>query len=306
MPDISLICPCYNEVDVVDVFLEEVLSVLNEIGRPYEIIFVNDGSTDDTLEKLKSLKAQNSFIRILNLSRNFGKEAALTAGIDNAKGEVIIPIDVDLQHPPRLLIQFIEKWQNGYEVVLGKRKNRETESSVKRLTATLFYKLTQKISNVYVPENVGDFRLMTRKVVNAIKQLPENQRFMKGLFAWVGFKTAVVEFDVAQRHAGKTSFNIWKLWNFALDGITSFSTVPLRIWSYIGLIISFMALLYGNIVLVQTFIFGIDAPGYASTIISILFLGGIQLIGIGVLGEYIGRIYMESKRRPAYIIENEY
>jgi len=305
-PVISLICPCYNEEDVVEKFFDEVAIILEDIGRAYEVVFVNDGSRDKTLEKLLALQKKHENIRIINLSRNFGKESALTAGLDVSKGEAVIPIDVDLQHPPELIKEFIQKWDEGFDVVLAKRKNRTTESMPKKVSATLFYKFQQKISQIDIPENVGDYRLMSRKVVEAIKQLPENQRFMKGLFAWVGFKATTIEYEVANRYAGVTTFNGWKLWNFALDGITSFSTVPLRIWSYIGIAISILAFIYGSSIVIKTVILGVDVPGYASMMTSILFLGGIQLIGIGVLGEYIGRIYMESKRRPSYIIEGEY
>ena len=305
-PVISLICPCYNEEEVVEKFINEVSMVLKNINKPYEIIFINDGSRDNTFDKLVSIKKDYEHIRIINLSRNFGKEAALTVGLDVSMGEVVIPIDVDLQHPPEVINEFITKWDEGYDVVLAKRKNRSNESLFKKVSATLFYRFQQKISEIFIPEDVGDYRLMSRKVVNAIKDLPENQRFMKGLFAWVGFKTTTIEYEVLDRYAGVTTFNGWKLWNFALDGITSFSTVPLRVWFYIGVFISFLSFIYGSTIILQTVIFGVDVPGYASVMTSILFLGGIQLMGIGVLGEYIGRIYMESKGRPVYIIEGEY
>ena len=254
------------------------------------------------------LNAKQNFknIRIINFSRNFGKEAALTAGLDKARGEAAIPIDVDLQDPPELIKELVARWREGYDVVLAKRANRTSDSFAKRVSADLFYKLNGKISNVDIPNNVGDFRLMSKRVVEALKQLPENQRFMKGLFAWVGFKTVVIEYVREKREAGQSSFNGWKLWNFALDGITSFSTLPLRIWLYIGALVSFLSFLYGSFIILKTLIFGVDLPGYASLAVIMLFLGGIQLIGIGILGEYIGRIYSESKRRPSYIIEGEY
>jgi len=303
---ISIIVPCYNEEDVVQLFLEEVSPILKKINQQYEIIFVNDGSKDNTLEKLLSLKNLFEHIRIIHLSRNFGKEAALTAGLDCAKGDVIIPIDADLQDPPKLIEKFIEKWKEGNDVVLAKRIDRKSDSLAKRCTANLFYKFHNTISTTNIPDNVGDYRLISRKVLQAIQQLPENQRFMKGIFAWVGFKTTSVEYVREGRKAGKTSFGAWKLWNFALDGITSFSTVPLRIWFYIGICISFLSLMYGSMIIIKTLVYGIDLAGYASILTAILFLGGIQLMGIGILGEYIGRLYQESKRRPIYIIENEY
>lgn len=305
-PLISLICPCYNEEKVVELFLKEISIVLNDIGKSYEIVFVNDGSKDETLTRLLKAKEKYENIRIINLSRNFGKEAALTAGLDQVKGELIIPIDVDLQDPPELIKDFIVHWENGSDVVLAKRVDRSKDSFAKRISAKLFYKLNNKISKVTIPENVGDYRLITRKVLNALQKLPESERFMKGLFAWVGFKTSVVEYKRDARIAGDTSFSGWKLWNLALGGITSFSTFPLKVWLYLGFVVSLISFLYGIVIVFKTIFLGVDMPGYASTMTTILFLGGIQLIGIGVLGEYIGRIYMESKRRPTYIIENEY
>lgn len=305
IPTISLVAPCFNEEEMIELFLATINPVFEEIDKSYEIIFINDGSQDKTLEKLRFAKEHDAHIRVINLSRNFGKEAALTAGLDHARGEVIIPIDVDLQDPPELIKEFIKQWEAGNEVVVAKRVDRTTDSFSKRISATLFYKFHNKITDISIPENVGDYRLITRKVLTALQQLPENQRFMKGIFAWVGFKTAVVEYKRESRVAGETSFNGWKLWNLALEGITSFSTMPLKIWFYLGLIISLVSFVYGSIIIVKTIIFGIDLPGYASTLTTILFLGGIQLIGIGVLGEYIGRIYMEAKKRPTYIVESE-
>ena len=305
-PIISIVVPCYNEESVIDIFLEHSESILDVLNKSYEIIFVNDGSTDNTFEVMLNAKNIHKNIRVLNLSRNFGKEAALTAGIENAKGDAVIPIDVDLQHPPELIPVFIEKWEEGYDVVAGKRINRTGEHSLKKISAKLFYKIHNNISDITIPNDIGDYRLMSRKVINAISKLPENQRFMKGIFAWVGHKTAVVEYKQEHRIAGNSNFSGWKLWNFALDGITSFSTVPLRIWLYVGMIISSISFIFGLAIILKTLIFGIDLPGYASLISMILFLGGVQLMGIGILGEYIGRIYKESKRRPSYIIEDEY
>ena len=305
-PTISIIAPCYNEEDTIEPFLRRIEEILTQINEPYEIVFINDGSKDNTLNVLLNAKQNFKNIRIINFSRNFGKEAALTAGLDKARGEAAIPIDVDLQDPPELIKELVAKWREGYDVVLAKRADRTSDSFAKRVSADLFYKLNGKISNVDIPNNVGDFRLMSKRVVEALKQLPENQRFMKGLFAWVGFKTIAIEYVREKREAGQSSFNGWKLWNFALDGITSFSTLPLRIWLYIGALVSFLSFLYGSFIILKTLIFGVDLPGYASLAVIMLFLGGIQLIGIGILGEYIGRIYSESKRRPSYIIEGEY
>lgn len=304
-PTISIVCPCYNEQEVVGIFMKRISQVLAETQYSYEVILINDGSKDQTLQTITQLREQYPAIRLINLSRNFGKEAALTAGIDVARGEVLIPIDADLQDPPELIHDFLREWEKGFDVVVAKRVDRSTDSWAKKRTAELFYKFHNAVAQVEIPENVGDFRLINRRVVKAIQLLPENQRFMKGIFSWVGFKTSVVEYKREAREAGETSFNGWKLWNFALDGITSFSTAPLRIWLYIGSLISALAFIYGSFTVIKTLIYGIDAPGYASTITIMLFLGGVQLIGIGVMGEYIGRLYMESKRRPTYIIEQD-
>ena len=306
IPFLSIVAPCYNEEAVIDIFLEKIFEVLERVGRSFEIVFVNDGSRDSTLELLKAKSKEYAGVRVINLSRNFGKEAALTAGMDAARGEVVVPIDVDLQDPPELILEFVKKYDEGYDVVVGKRADRTTDTHAKRISAELFYKMHNKISDIEIPHNVGDYRLMSRRVVEELKKLPETQRFMKGIFAWLGFKTAVVEYKREERAAGDTSFNGWKLWNFALDGITSFSTAPLRIWLYVGIVLSFIAFLFGAWIILKTLLFGVDTPGYASMLTVVLFLGGIQLMGIGILGEYIGRIYLESKNRPIYIVENEY
>ncbi len=279
----------------------------------FQMVCINDGSTDATLEELVKTRqtlmgfladdnASEITITIIDFSRNFGKEAALTAGIDHATGDAVIPMDADLQHPPELLPVLLEKWEEGYEVVLAQRTSRHTDHFAQKFAARLFYKLHQKISQIHMPADVGDFRLMDRRVVDAVKQLRENNRFMKGIFAWVGFKSVLVPFEVEARSTGHSSFNVWKLWNLALDGITSFSTVPLRVWTYLGGLVSLTAFLYASYIFVRTLVYGVDTPGYASLMIAILFLGGVQLIGIGVLGEYLGRVYSEVKARPAYII----
>jgi len=305
-PFLSIVVPCYNEENVIDIFLKEIFAVLNPLDKSYEIIFVNDGSKDSTLQVLQKKSQENESVRVINLSRNFGKESAMTAGIDMALGEVVVPMDVDLQDPPELISDFIREYENGFDVVVGKRVDRTSDSFAKRRSAELFYKMHNKISDIEILGNVGDYRLMSRRVVDELKRLPETQRFMKGIFAWLGFPTAIIEYKRDVRIAGDTSFNGWKLWNFALDGITSFSTAPLRIWLYIGMAISSFAFVYGSIIILKTLLMGVDSPGYASTMTVVLFLGGIQLMGIGILGEYIGRIYIESKNRPIYIVENEY
>lgn len=303
-PRLSLVCPVFNEQENIRPFLARVSSTLEKLSYTYEIIFINDGSTDSTLNTLLESKKGYPQISIINLSRNFGKEAALTAGLDHASGEAIIPIDVDLQDPPEVIPQLLAKWQEGYDVVLAQRTDRSSDTHIKRKSAEWFYRLHSTISKTKIPENCGDFRLITREVLLAVKKLPENQRFMKGIFAWVGFKTTTITYTREPRAKGDSKFNMWQLWNFALEGITSFSTAPLRIWLYIGVLVALFAFFYGSFILVKTVFFGVDVPGYASTLTSILFLGGIQLISIGTLGEYIGRVYMEIKGRPVYIIES--
>lgn len=312
--ELSIIVPCCNESEVVEKFFSAMVGnngILNNLGLNCELVFINDGSKDNTLELLKAQKEiysnkSNLDIKIVNLSRNFGKEAAMSAGFSVASGEAIVPMDADLQHPASLIPNFVELWRQGYDVVLAKRVNRQDESALKRFCSSIFYKLNNKISEIEIPQNVGDFRLFTKKVLNAINSLPENQRFMKGIFAWVGFRSITIEYEEQERIAGSSKFNGWKLWNFALQGITGFGTLPLRIWTYIGFIVSFFAFIYASFLILRTLIMGIDLPGYASLVVIILFLGGLQLIGIGILGEYVGRIYMESKRRPPFIIDEIY
>jgi len=304
---LSIIVPCFNEGNGLDAFfsrLEPILLKLQEYD--YEIVCIDDGSHDNTLEVLCRHAASNPHIVILELSRNFGKEAALTAGIDATRGDAVIPLDADLQHPPELIIEMVKQWENGSDVVLARRKSRETDHPVQRLVTQWFYRLHNWISECAIPRDVGDFRLMDKRVVEAIKRLPERRRFMKGLFAWVGFRQSVVEFVVESRKSGKSSFNARRLWVLALEGITSFSTVPLAVWAYTGFTVAVLALVYGCWIIIKTLVFGIDVPGYASLLTAVLFLGGIQLMGIGVLGEYIGRIYSESKQRPVYIIIQRY
>ena len=303
---ITLVSPFYNEEKGVQGFFNRVNEVFALLADRYdlEVIAINDGSRDQTYLELIRAKTDNDYLTIVDLSRNFGKEAAISAGLDFATGDVVIPIDSDLQHPPEVVLELIKKWEEGAEVVLAKRVDRETDRLIQKWTATFFYKLHNRISDIDIPADVGDFRLMDRKVVEALKTLPETRRFMKGLFAWVGFRTATVEYKVAPREHGTTSFNTWKLWNFALEGITSFSTAPLRVWTYLGGAVSALSFIYAAYLLIKTVFFGADTPGYASIMITILFACGVQLIGIGVLGEYIGRIFAESKKRPVYIVRD--
>jgi glycosyltransferase involved in cell wall biosynthesis len=245
-------------------------------------------------------------IRIVDLSRNFGKEAALTAGLEAVTGQVVVPIDVDLQDPPEVILEMIARWREGYEVVLGHRVSRRNDSWAKQTSANWFYRLHNKISDQPLPENVGDFRLMDRCVVEALQTLPESRRFMKGLFAWVGFRTTHVDYERPERVAGESKFNGWRLWNFALEGITSFSTDPLKVWTYLGMCVSLVSFSFAIFIVLRTLFTGVDVPGYASLMVAVTFLGGLQLIGIGVLGEYLGRTYIESKRRPVYLVRRVY
>ena len=302
----SIIIPVYNEEDNLDTLFQRLEEALNPLQITYEIICINDGSKDNTIQRLIDHHKRNSAIKVIHLSRNFGKEIALTAGLDYSSGKAVLPIDADLQDPPELIQTLIEKWQEGYDVVYAKRRSRQGESWLKKLTALTFYRVISKLSPVSIPENVGDFRLLDRRVVNTIRKMPERTRFMKGMFAWVGYKQTSILFDREPRFNGKTTWNYWKLWNFAIDGITSFSTIPLKIWSYLGLIISMICLLYAIFLILRTIIFGIDVPGYASLMVAILFLGGIQLISLGVIGEYLGRVYEEVKARPLYVIREAY
>ena len=270
----------------------------------FEIICVDDGSTDDTLTRLIEAVHGDPRFRVIELSRNFGKEAALSAAIDAAEGDAVIPIDADFQDPPHLIPELVKEWMKGADVVLARRIERRSDTWMKRTSAGLFYRIHNRLADIDIPNNVGDFRLMSRPVVNALRQLPERNRFMKGLFAWVGFKTSTIDYARTPRAAGGSKFSGWKLWNFAIEGFTSFSTVPLRLWTYIGGIGALLAASYAVVIIVRTLILGVDVPGYASLLVVVLFVGSIQLIGIGVLGEYVGRIYLETKGRPQYIVRN--
>lgn len=300
---LSLVVPVFNEADSISPFINKINGVFSSQPDIHlEIVFINDGSSDSTLDNL--IRAQSAYpnIKIIDLSRNFGKEAAITAGLEQSRGDAVVVIDVDLQDPPELIPSMIEKWREGYEVVLACRTNRDSDSWLKRASANGFYWIHNQLSNPKIPANVGDFRLMDRVVVEALKQLPETHRFMKGLFSWVGFKSTVINYSRPKREVGVSKFNGWKLWNFALEGLTSFSTEPLRIWTYIGLAVSIPSFLFAVFIAIRVLLSGVDVPGYASIMVAVTFLGGLQLIGIGVLGEYMGRTYMESKRRPNYII----
>ena len=304
-PMLSIIVPMFNEADVLTAFFERLQASLRAVTPNYEVICLNDGSTDTTLSQLRAFAQQDERIKIINLSRNFGKEIALSAGFDFSSGNAVIPIDADLQDPPEYIPKMVQKWQAGAKVVLARRRDRSSDTWLKRMTARYAYWVFSKLTKPAIPSNVGDFRLLDRVVVEALKQLPERNRFMKGLFSWVGFEAVTIEYDRESRNAGTTSWNYWKLWNFTLDGITSFSSLPLRIWTYLGLSMSMLAFGYFCLILIKTAFYGVDVPGYASLISVMLFFHGILLIGLGVIGEYIGRIFMEVKNRPLYLVAEQ-
>ena len=303
MKRISIVICCYNEEAAVDALAARLATLAQSLARyEFETVWVNDGSDDATLERLLALRAAHPNAVVVDLSRNFGKEAALSAGLATASGDAVVPIDADLQDPPEVVVDLVAQWERGFEVVLARRSDRSEDSVAKRTAAGWFYRLHNLVSDVRIPADVGDFRLLDRCVVDVINALPENRRFMKGLFAWAGFRTATVDYHRPARSAGPSRFGGWRLWNLALEGFTSFSLVPLRVWSYIGAVVALLSLLYALVVVADVLLHGREVPGVASAIVAVLFLGGLQLIGIGIIGEYLGRTYLESKRRPAYVI----
>ncbi|MBA4764362.1 glycosyltransferase family 2 protein [Qipengyuania huizhouensis] len=311
MTTLSLIIPVFNEDDAIRPFLDRMAQLRSqfevELGSPakLEFIFVNDGSLDNTRSTLEHLCRNQAEIKVINLSRNFGKEAALSAGMHHASGDAVIPIDVDLQDPPQIIVEMIRRWKQGAQVVNAKRVDRSSDGLFKRGTANLFYSILEKIADQPVHAHVGDFRLLDRQAVEALNQLNENTRFNKGLFSWIGFKVAEVEVVRPPRENGTTKWKPTKLWSLALDGVTSSSTLPLRIWTYLGASIAFLAFLYAGALIVYTLITGGDMPGYASIMVAVLFLGGLNLLSLGLIGEYLGRIALEVRRRPLYIIESK-
>ena len=300
---LSLVVPVFNEEEMIPLFYEAVRNSAGLAEHQVEIIFINDGSQDATGEVVQGLAERDPHITLVEFSRNFGKEAALFAGLSYATGEAVIPIDVDLQDPIEVIPKLVKRWQQGADVVLAKRVDRSQDGFLKRSSAAWFYRFHNSISTPVIESNVGDFRLMSRPVVDAILQMPERNLFMKGVLSWVGFKTEVVEYQRASRAAGSSKFNGWKLWNLALEGITSFSTVPLKIWTYLGLSVALFSFIYAAWMVLGKILWGNPVPGYPSLMTAILFLGGVQLVGIGVLGEYIGRIYIEVKQRPRYVVK---
>lgn len=306
--ELSLIVPVKDEEEAIGPFVARVAPILDRLlpaPDAWEILFVDDGSSDATLACIHGAHRTDRRIRALSLSRNFGKEAALSAGLDHACGRAVVPIDVDLQDPPEVIGDLLAKWREGFEVVYGVRRDRRTDSLPKRLTADLYYRAHNYLSADKIPEHAGDFRLLDRAVVDVIRAMPERNRFMKGLFAWGGFSQASVEYDRAPRTVGTSKFRAWKLWTLAIDGITSASTVPLRVWSYVGVAIAFLSLVYAVYVVIRTLFFGADVAGYPSLMVAVLFFGGLQLISLGVLGEYVGRILVEAKQRPIYVVRQK-
>lgn len=301
---LTVIIPVYNEHEVLKKFHSRLNSTLISIHKPIEILYVDDGSQDASCEIIMQLKNHDSRISYLALSRNFGKEIALTAGLNHAQGEFVIIMDADLQHPPELIPQFIQVAQQGYDIVYARPMNRQVESWIKRNLTHIFYKTINSVANVYIPSHASDFRLLSRRVIEAIKNINEHHRFMKGLFAWVGYPQKSIDYKMDARFTGKTKWSYFKLWNFAIEGITSFTIMPLKLASYLGLITAFIAFFYAIIIISKTVLFGDSAKGYPSLMVVILFLGSIQLFSLGILGEYLGRTFNETKNRPLYFIKN--
>lgn len=302
--DLSIIVPVFNEQDSVGRFLTTATPYCDSLDIDYEFVFVNDGSVDKTLANLIQKSEVFKNVNIINLSRNFGKESAVSAGLDHAMGDAIILMDVDLQDPPKLIIDFYNKYKEGYDSVIAVRHKRDGDSYSKRVYAKIFYSIFRRLSDLNTIDNAGDFRLVSRRVLDVINRMPERTRYMKGMLSWPGFSRTTVTYDRPERYAGKTKWRFSRLWRLALDGIFSFSTLPLKVWTYLGFILSIMSFLYLLTVIVKTTVMGIDVPGYASILSTVLFIGGVNLMGIGILGEYIGRIFIEVKGRPIYVIES--
>ena len=302
-PAFCVIVPVYNEEDNLDT-LHERLSAVHAGAGSWEVVYVNDGSRDRSLQRLQALRRRDPHVAIVNLSRNFGKEIATTAGLDHASGDAVIIIDADLQDPPEVIPDLVAAWRDGYDMVYAQRRHRAGETWLKRTTSNVFYRIMTHVSRVEMPRNTGDFRLMSRRATDAVRQLREYHRFMKGLFAWVGFPCTAVPYDRAPRFAGKTKWNYWQLWNFALEGITSYTVVPLKLATYVGFVVALAALVYGCFVVIRTLLFGNPVAGYPSLLTIVLFLGGLQLMTLGVIGEYLGRVFNETKHRPLYYVEH--
>ncbi len=302
-PVLSVVVPCFNEADGLPHFHARLVGIMRVIGEPWEVVYVNDGSRDATLGVLLAMHRSADNIAVVNLSRNFGKEIALTAGLDHARGDAVIVIDADLQDPPEVIPELVAGWHEGFDTVYAKRRDRIGETWLKKATAKLFYRLMQRLGGAPMPQDVGDFRLISRRALDALLQLRERHRFMKGLFAWIGFSSKAVIYDRAPRHLGSTSWSYWRLWNFALEGITSHTLLPLRLASYLGLVVAALAIVYIVEIVIRTLLFGNPVAGYPSLMAAVLFFGGVQLLTLGTIGEYLGRIFNETKYRPLYFTE---
>lgn len=299
---LSVVIPILNEAANLNHLIQRVSGVLESVALPWEIVFVDDGSTDGTIEVIREQNARDPRIKAVSLSRNFGKEVAVAAGLSHACGDGVILMDGDLQHPPEVIPEFVRRWNEGYLVVFGLRRDRETDSPIQRAAAHAFYRLFKQMSGTELPDGAGDFRLLDRKAVDALNRMGERARFNKGLYAWIGFKSIGVPFDVAPRADGKSRWRPRQLFRFALDGIASFTTLPLRVWSYVGMLVSAFAFLYVAVFLVKTLIWGVDVPGFPTLVVSVMLLSGVQLISLGVIGEYLGRVYEEVKGRPLFLV----
>jgi glycosyltransferase involved in cell wall biosynthesis len=306
MQTLAVVVPAFNESEGLRQFHARLAAVFDTLDLACTVLYVDDGSRDDTWPVMQALQAADPRVATLKLSRNFGKELALTAGLDHADADAVIVIDADLQDPPELIPEFVRVWHEGYDVVYGTRSTRAGESRLKKITAAAFYRVMERLSATPVPRDTGDFRLMSRRAIDALKQLRERQRFMKGLFTWVGYRQTSIVYERDPRFAGSSKFNYWRLWNFALEGITSFSTAPLRIATYVGVFTALLAFVFGLFVFGKALLYGDPVRGYPTLMVAVLFLGGVQLMALGLIGEYLGRLYMEAKQRPLYLVDEHH
>ena len=302
-PSLSVVVPCFNEAEGIAAFHARLAPVMARMALTWEVVYVNDGSHDATWARMEALYAADPHVVLVNLSRNFGKEVATTAGLDHARGEAVVVIDADLQDPPEVIPELVAGWQDGFDMVYAQRRSREGETWLKKYTAKMFYSLMQGVGRVHLPRDTGDYRIMSRRAVDALLQLREQHRFMKGLFAWIGYPSKAVPYDRAPRLAGSSSWNYWRLWDLAVEGITGFTVVPLKLATYVGLAAAVFAMLFGSELILHTLIYGNQVPGYPSLMVVVLFMGGVQLMTLGVIGEYLGRVFNETKRRPLYFVE---
>ncbi|WP_440225574.1 glycosyltransferase family 2 protein [Dokdonella sp. MW10] len=303
MQSLTVVVPAYNESEGLREFHARLAAVFDQLDLACSVLYVDDGSRDDTYAVMCSLRDADTRVATLRLSRNFGKELALTAGLDHADADAVVVIDADLQDPPELIPTFVAHWREGFDVVYGTRESRAGETRFKKFTASTFYRVMGRLSQTPVPRDTGDFRLLSRRALDALKTVRERQRFMKGLFAWVGYRQKAVVYPRDPRFAGETKWNYWKLWNFAIDGITSFSGAPLKIATYLGVGVAMLAFVFGIWIAIKALLLGDPVQGYPTIMVTILFLGGVQLIALGVIGEYLGRLYVEAKQRPLYLVD---